>query len=204
MTEKPTFQVVIGNVLKILKKRGKEQEFKQEFEAIRHGDYFEFVNLIKGEIPFVIVYQVGEVTTHNEMRDTDFDYLALVKSGPSLLKFHKQVKAIYGDIVDNDLPDSAFEFMAYFEIAIRMHAKNNNLYTGRLKLIHVIDRLCDHMGLEEKERQIMHANRDFLNEIKHPKGRVENWPSTIQQMNQLVNLLNKRKLLVSKEIEEIQ
>jgi hypothetical protein len=31
----------------------------KEFASIRHGNYFNFLNLVKGEIPFKVVYNSG-------------------------------------------------------------------------------------------------------------------------------------------------
>jgi hypothetical protein len=39
-------EVVIGYMLKVWKSQKKITKYKNEFNAIRHGDYFEFINLI--------------------------------------------------------------------------------------------------------------------------------------------------------------
>lgn len=203
MIGKPIFQVVIGNVLKVMKKDFSSSPFMGEFNAIRHGDYWCFVKLVQGNIPPVVVYNKGHVSFHEELFQTDFDYLALLKAGPSMLNFHQKIKKHYGSLTDPDLPDNAFELMAYFEITMRMHAKNHNLYKGRLDLNQVIDRLCEHYWLSAREKNILHENRDILNQIKHPNGIEKDWSLDIKKMNELIRLLNDRKLLVSSELAEL-
>ena len=53
----------VGYMLKVIKSGKKITKFKSEFAAIRHGNYFDFLNLVKGPIPFLVTYNAGKITT---------------------------------------------------------------------------------------------------------------------------------------------
>lgn len=61
--ERLIISVTVGYMLKVLKANERIKTFKDEFAAIRHGDYIEFINLVKGEIPFLVVYNEGVITS---------------------------------------------------------------------------------------------------------------------------------------------
>jgi hypothetical protein len=56
-----TIEVVVGYMLKVLKTNQKVTEFKDEFNAIKHGDYKTFLSLIGGEIPPMVIYNNGRI-----------------------------------------------------------------------------------------------------------------------------------------------
>ena len=56
-----TIEVAVGYMLKVLKTNQKITEFKDEFNAIKHGDYKSFLSLIEGEIPSMVIYNGGGI-----------------------------------------------------------------------------------------------------------------------------------------------
>ena len=54
-------EVAVGFMLKVLKTNQKLTEFKDEFNAIKHGDYKTFLSLIDGEIPLMVIYNGGGI-----------------------------------------------------------------------------------------------------------------------------------------------
>ena len=60
-TEKLIYDKVVGYVLKIIKSRIKITKFKNKFNAIKHGDYLDFIELLKVGIPQdIVVNKIGE------------------------------------------------------------------------------------------------------------------------------------------------
>ena len=49
-------KVTVGYMLKVLKSGVDTYKFRREFAAIRHGNYEEFIELVKGRIPFMVIY----------------------------------------------------------------------------------------------------------------------------------------------------
>ena len=127
MANRLLIEVVVGYMLKFLKSDKIISKYKDEFAAIRHGDYFAFINLLKGALPGKVVYDNGVIIVNGEAQKNDFDFLGLLNSGPSLKIFYRNCIKEYGKIIDKDITDETFEKCAYFEIALRMHANNNNL-----------------------------------------------------------------------------
>ncbi|MDA3862000.1 MAG: hypothetical protein PF445_12330 [Melioribacteraceae bacterium] len=121
------FATTVGYMLKVLKSDINIDEFSKEFKMIRHGDYFEFINSVKGQVPHTVVYQNGNIKSDNIARRDDFDLLGLVNANPSLQKFYENCFEKYGEINDTDIPNSIYGIAALFEISVRMHANNNNL-----------------------------------------------------------------------------
>jgi len=164
------FATTVGYMLKVLKSKTKINEFDSEFKMIRHGNYFEFINSIKGEIPHTVVYQNGNIKSDNISRKDDFDFLGLFNSNPSLIKFYKECYDKYGKIIDNDVPNEIYGIAALFEISLRMHANNQNLIKPREKLVDVIDKLSEFKKLTKEETEVLHLGRRFINMIKHFKN----------------------------------
>lgn len=161
------FATTVGYMLKVLKNKVEIEEHNEEFKMIRHGNYFEFINLIKGEVPYTVVYNNGVIRSGNVSRDDDFDFLGLLNSGPSLIKFYNKCYSFYGRVDDLDVPNSIYEIAALYEISIRMHANNHHLVSPREKLVNVIDKLSEFKNLSEIETNKLHQGRRFINMIKH-------------------------------------
>lgn len=75
------FATAVGYMLKVLKSNVKIDKFNPEFKMIRHGNYFEFINSVKGEIPHSVVYNKGKIISDNIARMMTlifWDYLMLI------------------------------------------------------------------------------------------------------------------------------
>ncbi len=64
-------------------------KFKNEFAAIRHGDYASFLNLIAKPIEFIVSYNAGSINTEVSIRQDDVDLSRLLKSDESLKTFYQ-------------------------------------------------------------------------------------------------------------------
>ncbi|MDP3928272.1 MAG: hypothetical protein Q8R57_04565, partial [Bacteroidota bacterium] len=159
----------VAYMLMVLKSKVSISAYKNEFNAIHHGDYKEFLKLIKEPIPFMIKYQNGIITNEEENPNYDCDFEGLLKSGPSLKMFYTKCTSFYGKILDNDIPEDIYYKVVTFEIAIRMHANNNNLLnnSNRIELEKVIDILCCFKNISAIDNKKIHGARRFVNMIKH-------------------------------------
>jgi hypothetical protein len=190
------FATTVGYMLKILKSNAKIDKFNPEFKMIRHGNYFEFINSVKGEVPHTVVYNKGKITSDNIARKDDFDFLGLFNANPSLQKFYIDCHKEYGKITDTDIPDSIYGIAALFEISIRMHANNNNLIESRENLVEVINKLSEFKNLTENETNKLHQGRRFINMIKHFKNQFPSWNEGIDAMTIAYELIKEKKLTI--------
>jgi hypothetical protein len=191
-------EATVGYMLKVLKNGFDTTPFKNEFNAIRHGDYAAFIKNVGEETPFMVIYSKGQIRTEENNPNYEFDFEGLLKSGPSLKKFLFACQNHYGKIKDDDLNDSIFQRCAVFEIAIRMHANNANLLskTERTELEKVIDLLSAHKGIEKNESDLLHEGRKFINKIKHHKNGAYNWRDEVEKFEKAFQVLKKWKILV--------
>jgi hypothetical protein len=125
--EELIISIVVGYMLKLLKNNVNITSHSKEFAAIRHGNYDEFIQLVNGEKPFMVMYDNGEIRTDNFNQNNTCDFGMLIQSDPSLTKFFNDVKSIYGDVNDVDISDDIYKKLVLFEISLRVHANNNNL-----------------------------------------------------------------------------
>lgn len=167
--------VTVGYMLKVLRSGKNSTNFKKEFDHIRHGNYFDFVNLVHSEIPIIVSYKEGEVTVCNEMKKTDFDFESLAKSCNSLKQFYQACFNEFGDFPDNQVSDETYKNVVMFEIGLRMHANNHRLLAEREDLINVIDKLCSLRNVSTQDQLSLHCGRIFLNMIKHFKNQYPSW-----------------------------
>lgn len=174
-------EITVGYMLKVWKSQKKISKYKAEFNAIRHGDYFEFIQLIGEAFNPFVSYNNGLITLETESKKNDLDFAGLIKAGPSLKSFFKNCFEEYGEFIDNDISDLEYYDIAMFEIALRMHSNNNNLLKKKENLDFVIDSLCDFKKIPENEKLLIHNGRKFLNLIKHPKGKTISWNVEIQK-----------------------
>ncbi len=187
--------VTVGYMLKVLKSGKVTQEFKKEFDAIRHGDYLEFINLIGGPMPYIVRYEQGEIISgYLPPLDDDIEFELLLKAGPSLKIFLLKCYQTYGTIIDPDISDSMFESLALFEISLRIHAKNNKLTNAKDKLHFVIDSLKKHQNLSSSDAEKLHQGRTFLNMVKHDNGQYESWGEGISAFDMAFETMKKTKL----------
>ena len=191
-------EYTVGFMLKVLKNGFDTTPFKNEFNAIRHGDYATFIKIIGEETPFMVIYSKGQIRTEENNSNYEFDFEGLFKSGPSLKIFLFACQSHYGKIIDDDLNDNIFQRCAVFEIAIRMHANNANLFckTERTKLEKVIDLLCAHKGIEKNESDLLHEGRKFINKIKHQKNESCNWKIEVTNFENAFKVLEKWGILI--------
>ena len=181
--EKLIIEHAVGYMLKVMKSGVPIKKYKDEFAAIRHGNYFDFINLVSGQIPTILVYREGEIIIDSKANKEDCDFLGLLKSGPSLLNFFTDCKLVYGVVNDSDISDEIFGKVVLFEISLRMNANNNLLINKREDLINVINRLCLLKNFSQTEIDIFHKGRSFLNMIKHKKNQFSSWSEGITMFN---------------------
>lgn len=185
-------------MLKVLKTNQKLTEFKDEFNAIKHGDYKTFLSLIGGEVPQMVISNGITVRSEQNNPNYEFDFEGLVKSGPSLMIFIKKCFMVYGNIEDPDIPDSIYHKVVVFEIAIRMHANNHNLLdkTKREHLINVISILSKFKNLTHEEEDKLQKARVFANMVKHFKNQYSSWSEGIKHFTDGFKVLEKHRILI--------
>jgi hypothetical protein len=193
-----TIEVAVGYMLKVLKSKQKIFEFKNEFNAIKHGDYKTFLSLIGGEIPLMVISNGITIRSEENNPNYDSDFEGLLKSGPSLLIFLKKCIMFYGNIEDPDITDSIYHKVVVFEIAIRMHANNYNLLdkTKREDLINVISTLSKFKNLTKEEEDKLQKARNFTNMIKHFKNQYPSWEEGIKHFLEGFEVLEKHRILI--------
>ena len=86
--EELIISIVVGYMLKLLKNNININSHMKEFASIRHGNYDEFIQLVNGEKPFMVMYDSGEIRTDNFTQNNTCDFGMLIQSGPSLTKFY--------------------------------------------------------------------------------------------------------------------
>ena len=136
-----TIEPTVGYMVKVIKSGQTIIKYNDEFKAIRHGNYFNFLNLVKGPIPFMVSYTNGVIRTEEYPQKEDCDFAGLLKIEPSLVIFYKKCFAEYGLITDTYISDDEFGKVVLFELSLRMHSNNNTLLNERKHLIKVIDKL---------------------------------------------------------------
>jgi hypothetical protein len=188
----------VGYMLKVIKSGIKISAYKDEFNAIRHGDYKSFLQEMKEPIPFMIKYQNGVITNEEGNPNYDCDFEGLSKAGSSLRKFYKDCLKVYGIIIDKDVDDLIYYKVVTFEIAIRMHANNENLLskTHRTDLEKVIDILCDSKNITDLDKDKIHQARRFLNMVKHFKNQFPSWAEGQKHFLEGYEVLKRHNMLI--------
>lgn len=189
-------EIAVGYMLKVLKSKKKIIKFKEEFAAIRHGDYYSFINQIGGTLPFIVTYSNGNVYEDNKNNADDFDFVGLLKSGHSLKIFYDKCIEHYGEIVDNDIPDLIYCKLAYFELSLRMHYRNKNLFHKKAKLEEIIEAIGVLNNLNENEISTLHSGRRFLNMVKHGKMQLKTWQESIDVFLSALQIIEINKLTI--------
>lgn len=190
------FEIAVGYMLKVIKSRKSITLYKSEFASIRHGDYYTFINLVGGEIPFMVTYQNGQVFIDNKNNLNDLDFSSLLKAGNSLKIFYERCIEHYGEIIDNDISDKIYCLLAYFEISLRMHANNYHLIQKNETLYTIIEIVCSHFKLTNEEKLLLQSGRRFLNMVKHNKCQFSTWSLGQETFLKAILVLNKHKLTV--------
>jgi hypothetical protein len=161
----------VGYMLKVIRSEKEITKFKDEFNAIKHGDYGTFLKLVGGELPFLVKWQNGVITNESNNPNYDCDFEGLFKCSPSLRDFYGKCFAEYGNDLNEEIPDIVYHKIVTFEIAIRMHANNYHLLEKdkRTNLEEVIERLANFKSFTILEKEQLHQARKFINQLKHQK-----------------------------------
>ncbi|MBL7901611.1 MAG: hypothetical protein JNK73_06425 [Bacteroidia bacterium] len=186
----------VGYMLKVIKSGKTITKFKNEFAAIRHGNYFEFLNMVKGPIPFMVTYNAGNITTDNTPTKDDCDFGGLLKAGPSLVIFYKNCLSEYGSIPDTDISNETYGKIVLFEISLRMHANNDKLLNEREDLINVIDKLATFKNLGQIDTEKLQLGRKFRNMIMHNKNQFPSWADGIKAFESAYEVLVQHQITV--------
>lgn len=171
-------------------------KFNNEFAAIRHGDYSEFLDLIGDEIDFIVTYNNGSINSDTNIREDDSDFSRLFKSGESLKTFLLKCTKEFGKITDEHLNDETFEKLALFELSLRMHRNNNASRKERITLENVIIDLKEIKRLSDQESDALHNGRKFLNCVKRPNKIKATWKEEEREFLEAYKILESRKLTI--------
>jgi len=194
--EELIIQKTVAYMLKAMKLKLNTQKFHHEFASIRHGNYFDFINIIQASIPTVVVYNSGNIKVNNIIEKGEIDFVGLIKSGPSLIDFLKKCITEFGSLIDNDIPDIIYEKTVLFEIGLRMHANNHELIVEKELLIDVIKKISVFKKMSEIETQKLDNGRRFLNMIKHNKNQFSDWQTGILAFEEAYKIIEKYKLTI--------
>ena len=166
--EKLIIEPTVGYMLKVLKSGVDITKFKSEFDAIKHGNYDEFIDLIGAPKGEVVVAMNGVISTENISQKSHFDFAALAVAGPSLRQFFKDCVSEYGKTLsDSDISNEVYGKAALFELSLRMHANNYKLIDEREKLFEVIKKISNLKGILPAEEEQLQKGRQFINDVKH-------------------------------------
>jgi hypothetical protein len=169
---KTIYANLVGYMLKNIKLGCDIDEIRNKFNAIKHGDYDEFIKLIQGSEPLMVVYNNGVMKTSNFSSNTgDCDFVMMMASAPSMIDFYKRCISTYGNNIDVQVNDVIYKKLALFEISLRIHAKNNNIV--EFNLVDIIDKLSTIKGFQKSDIDILHNGRKFLNKIKRQEFRED-------------------------------
>jgi hypothetical protein len=189
--ERTIVEVVVANMLKVMKSGKPIVKHREAFNKIRHGDYDNFIKIIDEPIPPIVIYNNGLIKDSYTSQKEDFDFAGLLCSGPSLIKFHQDCINEYGVIKDDDITDEIFEKMVLFELSIRMHANNSKLLNYDDVLEVAINKLSEFKRLTNEEKELLHKGRIFINGVKHNKLKYPSWSEGnfifLESYNVLVN-----------------
>ena len=187
---------VVGYMLKVLKNKKQNNKYKQEFASIRHGNYNQFIQLMNVGLPEMVVYSNGEIKVNPTFVIGECDFIGLVSSGPSLDKFEYDIKAEYGEIIDDDFSDELYRKLVVFEAGIRMHVSNHKLISNGDTLIKIIDKLPTIFPLTKKEVNKIQDGRKFLNKVKHHKDTETSWKNNVNLFEDAYSVLEKHKIVI--------
>lgn len=199
MTEsKLIYDVVVGYMLKVIKSGIKITKFKREFDAIKHGDYNCFINLIGCGIPNNIVfYKEGEIIpTEKQIEVENVDFLHLNLSSISLKDFYSKCYFEYGEIKDSELSTNDFENLANFEMVLRMFFNNEFITEKRVRLFDIIEILLIHKKIPRDEIDIVQKGREFLNMVKGHKAKFKSTEEGLNFFKKALSILQKNEIFL--------
>jgi hypothetical protein len=192
--DKLIINVVVGYMIKVMR-NSTITEFRNEFSAIRHGDYDKFIKLINVEQPQIVAYNAGTIKTNNFSTESgDCDFLMLMASGNALKEFYKKTKLFYGDIFDSEIPDEIYEKLVEFEISLRMHGSNNGINERNLE--ETIDKICTLKGYSDDIFKRLHKGRDYINYVKHNNKKFKSHVEGVECFNDAFSCLIENNLVI--------
>ncbi len=189
-------QIVVGYMYKVMKNGMDFSNFNDEFAAIRHGDYRDFLEKIGKPIDFIVSYADGKIDTDTDIREDEIDFGALIKAGESLKVFYKKCIQEFGKFDDPDLSEKTFEKLCLFELSLRMHRNNNLQRENRRRLELIIDDIANLNKLSDEEKSILHEARKFLNAVKRPEKKKLSWLDGTAILDKAYALLQSRHLTI--------
>lgn len=193
--DKLIINVVVGYMIKVMK-NSDITKFRNEFSAIRHGDYDKFIKLINVEEPEIVAYNAGIIKTNNFSKESgDCDFLMLMASSNALKEFYKKTKSVYGDIIDIEIPDEIYEKLVEFEISLRMHGSNNGINERNLE--ETINKICTLKGYGNDVLKRLHKGRDYINYVKHNNKKFKNHVEGMEGFNDSFNCLIENNLVIT-------
>jgi hypothetical protein len=196
--EKLLYDVVVGYMLKVIKSGIKITKFKNEFNAVKHGDYIEFINLIGKGIPTdIVILKEGEsIPTEKQLGIKNADFIFLLLAAPSLQKFLINCYEEFGEIVDNDLKDIDFENLANFEMVLRLFFNNSFINEDRINLIDVINIILREKEVSPQEIGIVQNGRRFLNMVKGHNSKFTSFQEGLIAFSDSLQVLEKYDILL--------
>jgi hypothetical protein len=186
-------EVVVGYMYKVQKNQLDTSKYKEEFAAIRHGNYLQFFNLIGKPVDFIVTYDNGRVSNSVIVEENEATFIALNKVGESLKDFLKRTRREFGEIHDNDFSDEVFEKAALFELSLRMHSNNKRLTSEEIRFIDIINRL----NISDTEKNVFHEGRRFINYIKRPEKLKYSWSEGVEKLSIAYNLMQDKKMTIT-------
>ena len=199
--EKLIYDFVVGYMLKVLKSKAEITKYKEEFNAIRHGDYVCFINLINIGIPDdIIVAKEGVVElipTEKQMEMKNVDFLFLLLSAPALKEFYSKCYQENGNIIDYDLLDEDFENVANFEMVLRMCVNNKYIIEQKIELINVINLLCNDLLIPKNEVDKIQKGREFINMVKGHRPKFSSYKEGLNAFSEAIEILKKYDVILT-------
>ncbi|UGS20386.1 hypothetical protein [Flavobacterium cyclinae] len=185
-------EVVVGYMYKVQKNKLDTSKFKEEFAAIRHGNYLQFFNLIGKPIDFIVSNDNGAVSTSVIIEENEATLIALNKVGESLKDFFKRARYEFGVINDIDLTDEVFEKAALFELSLRMHSNDKRLINKEINFVDIINSL----NISDLDKEVFHDGRKFINYIKRPEKLKYSWNEGVLIFNKAFELMIEKKMTI--------
>lgn len=199
--EKLIYDFVIGYMLKVIKSKTEITKYKKEFNAIKHGDYVCFINLINIGIPDdIIVAKEGEVeliSTEKQMEMKNVDFLFLLLSAPALKEFYSKCYEEFGNITDYDLSDDDFENVANFEMVLRMFVNNKYIIEQKIELVNVINLLCSDLLIPKNEVDKIQKGREFINMVKGHRAKFPSYKEGLKAFSEAIEILKKNDIILT-------
>lgn len=188
--------LAVGYMLKVLRSRKRLTKFNSEFKAIRHGNYPQFIQLVKGEMPPNVVLKDGVIRQNASIEEDDHDILGLFLSGPALQRFYKECCSVYGSIESDTIPDFVYYNAALFELSLRVTAFNNPQFMERMDLKDIISMVGTMKKLTEEEVNALQSGRRFVNFLKHNKPKFESIEEGMNILHKAIIICNDKDIVV--------